>query len=90
MTVNEGGAEQVYYFEVKTHTTSSIVRDVLYISNEQMTLAARKKEAYYILNVRYDYRNMQGEEMEIYQDPVARIADGTLKNADQKYIFRIA
>lgn len=90
VTVSEGDTEQVYYFEVKTHTTSSIVKNVLYISNEQMALAARKKEAYYVLNVRYDYRNMQGEKMEVYPDPVARIAEGKLKNTESKYIFRIA
>lgn len=90
VTVSEGDLEQAYYFEVKTHTTSSIVKNVLYISNEQMALAARKKEAYYVLNVKYDYRNMQGERMEVYQDPVARIAEGKLKNAESKYVFRIA
>lgn len=90
VTVSEGDTEQVYYFEVKTHTTSSIVKNVLYISNEQMPLAATKKEAYYVLNVRYDYRNMQGEKMEVYPDPVARIAEGKLKNTESKYIFRIA
>lgn len=89
VTVSEGDAEWIYYFEVKTHTASSIVKNVLYISNEQMALAARKKEAYYVLNVRYDWRNMQGERMEVYQDPVARLAEGRLRNAEPKYIFQI-
>ena len=90
VTVSEKEIKKAYYFEVKTHTTSSIVKNMLYISNEQMALAARKHERYYILNVQYHYQKMQGERVEAYQDPVARIADGTLRNADTKYIFQIA
>ncbi len=90
VTVKEPDAEKIYYLEVKTHTTSSIVKNVLYISNEQMALAAKKKEMYYILNVLFDYKNMQGKGIEVYQDPVGRIADGTLRNTEKKYVFRIS
>ena len=90
MAIQQKDIETVFYFEVKTHTTSSMVRDILYISNEQMKLAVKKKDAYYLLNVLFDYRSMQGIKIEAFQNPVDRIADGTLKNAENKYIFRVA
>lgn len=90
VTVEEAGAKESYYIEVKTHTGTSKVRDILYVSNEQMKLAAKESEKYYVLNVIFDHRIMQGTHVEYFKDPVARIADGTLRNENNKYVLRIA
>ena len=46
--------ETSWYLEVKTHTLKSVMRGRLFISNEQMKMAADRGDNYILLSVTYD------------------------------------
>lgn len=77
-----------YYLEVKTHTPKSVARGLLPLSNEQMKLAAGKGGHYALLSVVYDYHNKSVIRMDSYQNLIQCLADGSVYNAEGKYLLR--
>lgn len=77
---------KVHFYEVKTHTPNSIVRDRIILSNEQMALAARWKENYSIISVVYDHRTHQGLSAAELCNPIFLIGEKELINSE-RYIF---
>ncbi len=89
VTMNKGetGEEQVYYLEVKTHTRRSRFRNYLVLSNEQLKAAARQRQNYAVLHVIYNWEMRKGEELQVFQDPIERIAEGSLTSAEGRYLL---
>lgn len=90
LSIKTGSGEWSYHFyEVKTHTTTSIVRGYLELSDQQMRKALKEKENYSILNVLYHRFNEKESEIEEFPNPEEQIVHGRLSNESKRYRFRI-
>lgn len=88
LTSSAGKREECYY-EVKTHTTTSIVRNIIQMSDEQMRCALKHKDHYSILNVLYFRFDEENSQVEEFNDPEQQIAVGKMVNAWEGYRFRV-
>lgn len=86
--IHEDGQEE--YYEVKTHTTTSRVKNQLHISNEQMKLAAQMRERYIIIMPYYDRMQEAVIGHSSYPDPIAQLGAGTLRNLSDGFLWGIA
>lgn len=83
------GAE-IYYMEVKTHTTKSAAQGTLQVSNEQMKLAAKERERYILFLVEYDFNRKSVTGMQYYMDLIQCLAEGKLYHEEGKYHLRVS
>ncbi len=77
------------YFEVKTHTTKSVVKNTLHFSEEQMKYAMRKGKNYHALLVSYDAAGGKCIGIHVYHNVIAQIIGGELKHAECGYCYNI-
>lgn len=87
-TDDAGRVVDDYYLEVKTHTLQSVSREILQLSNEQMKLAAERREHYILLVVVYDYRSKTVVRMDAHADLIRCLAMGSLYHAEGKYLLQ--
>lgn len=79
--------EICWYLEVKTHTLKSVKRGQLFISNEQMKMAADRGDRYILLSVAYDYHQKKVDEVKVYENLCRQLAKGKLVNIAGRYCF---
>lgn len=84
-----GNIEDCYYVEVKTHTTTSIVRNAISMSKEQMKMAFDYREKYMVMLVQYQRISEACINSKIYQDIFALWRKGVLQSRDENYIFYV-
>lgn len=77
------------YFEVKTHTTKSVVKNMLHFSEEQMKYAMIKGKNYHALLVSYDAAGGKCIGIHVYHNVIAQIIGGELKHAECGYCYNI-
>jgi len=83
--ITRAGKVETYYLEVKTHTYKSVKKNVLFISNMQMRMAAKCMDNYFVLMVYVDARLAEKNIEKYYRNPVKLISEGKLYNSCKKY-----
>ncbi len=83
------GLTNTYYIEIKTHTRTSVYRNVLSVSDEQMKLAMRELDNYAILVVTYDWHNRRGAGIASYQNIPKQIGLGKIRKCGGIYTLYI-
>lgn len=84
----EYGTDVKDYYEVKTHTVTSKVRNLLHISNEQMIMAIKEREHYSILKMDYNFAGKNVVNCVEYCDPVLQLSKRNLVNDMEGYCWR--
>lgn len=79
--------ETSWYLEVKTHTPQSVKKGQLFISNEQMKMAADRGDNYILLSVIYDYHQKKIDSVKVYENLCRQLAKGKLVNIAGRYCF---
>ena len=76
------------FYEVKTHTQKSMLRNTVRLSGEQMKKALAEKERYNVALISFNTGTSTCELINILNNPPALIAAGELR-VESGYMFRI-
>ena len=82
-------AEKKDYYEVKTHTYTSKLRNILHISNEQMIKAIEAGEHYSILKIDYNLTEEKVVNCVQYHNPLLQLSKRKLVNNEKGYYWKV-
>lgn len=75
------------YFEVKTHTLTSIKVKEIHLSEEQMKLALKEQAHYHVMKVRYDSALKKCVDIKVISNVSQKISEGSLRHIDNGYSY---
>jgi len=78
----EDDEKKIEYYEVKTHTNTSVVRNEIRLSNEQMKMAMLHSDNYYVVIVSCNKNNYSCTLKNVYDNVGKCIIEGKFRNPD--------
>ena len=89
LTDENGDVQDCHYIEVKTHTTKSVVKRRLFISKQQMQMAAKHGEHFFVLMVSYDKDKKCCVGIKAYCDLLQLFANGAIRSVTEIFDFEV-
>lgn len=85
----EDDETEIHYVEVKTHTSTSVLKNSLKLTDSQLSLAVRKSDHYHVCHTRINRNCFDAESITYFTDIIGEIRKNTLAFNDSAYMLRI-